>query len=127
METPLLHSPPPQPFPPHRIPADPPAGNYGNNANYAGCPAIQYNAVPGATYFANSPVFVRGGALTGAYSRPLTLPYPAFSRACVDTFQPGFLMPLPPNQRVGEGAGWMHDNKGGGNDHFKWIYFKWTF
>eukprot|EP00955_Chlamydomonas_euryale_P041410 351970-Chlamydomonas_euryale.AAC.2 len=83
---------------------DPPAGDVNSNAQRAACPPLPTNPTRATFYRPNSPVFVRRPAVgvpaSSARSQPLTAPFPVFSSACNDEFQPGFLIPVPPNQQA---------------------------
>ena len=72
----------------------PSAGNSGNNANLARCPLPAGEAAPSQNYLLNSPIYVKDSVNLNII-RPLTIPYPALSAQCLNTFQPGFLDTIP--------------------------------
>ena len=77
---------------------DPPAGNAGSNAILAACPAAVGEPSPAAAYQQGGPIFVLDAKIVS--SQPLTVPFPAFSSQCTDSFQPGFLEPIPLMEQV---------------------------
>ena len=78
--------------------ADPPAGNAGSNAILAACPAAIGEPSPATAYQQGGPIFVLNASVGS--SQPLTVPFPAFSSQCTDSFQPGFLEPIPLAEQV---------------------------
>ena len=87
------------PCPP--FPSDPTPGNSGSNAQLGACPVPAVQSGPTLSYELGGPIFVTGPSTgAGATPVPLTVPFPAFSGECSDSYQPGFLFPLPSNEQV---------------------------
>lgn len=77
--------------------ADPNAGDVGNNQALTTC--LQTSATPDlpTTYLQHTPIYVNSSNARV----PLTIPYPAFSEICVDTYAVGFLDAVPASPKVG--------------------------
>lgn len=74
--------------------SEPSSGNSGNNAILAGCPLPTGDPVNSNNYILSSPIFVKDPVNLNII-RPLTVPFPALSAQCLNTFQPGFLNTIP--------------------------------
>lgn len=73
---------------------EPASGASGNNANLARCPLPLGEPGVSSNYQLGSPIFVKDSVNLNVI-RPLTVPFPALSAQCLNTFQPGFLDTIP--------------------------------
>ena len=73
---------------------DPATGASGNNANLARCPLPLGEPGVSNNYQLASPIYVKDSVNLNVV-RPLTVPFPALSAQCLNTYQPGFLDTIP--------------------------------